>query len=63
MVPPSANSRPMPRGQVSQHRSQLGIPFHVEQQAAPPPHGAWRPRWGDPTLPAATAWLAHRATP
>jgi hypothetical protein len=26
MVPPSANSRPMPRGQVSQHRSQPDIP-------------------------------------
>lgn len=39
------------RGQVSQHRSQLDIPFHVEQQAAPPPHGAWRPRWVAPPCP------------
>ena len=39
------------RGQVSQDRSQLDIPFHVEQQAAPPPHGAWRPRWVAPPCP------------
>jgi hypothetical protein len=28
-----------------------GGQLHVEQQAAPPPHGAWRPRWTTPPCP------------
>jgi hypothetical protein len=28
-----------------------GGQLHAEQQAAPPPHGAWRPRWMTPPCP------------
>lgn len=28
-----------------------GGQLHVEQQAVPPPHGAWRPRWTTPPCP------------